>query len=172
MWSNVLKYNGRVVIESTDSKPAPTAGARAWELMYEVFKASKSYMDEVASAFELTPQQLFGLKNLSVDRPMTMSELAMQLGCDASNVTSIVDRLESRGLVERRSADHDRRVKALVMTAAGLDVRERIHNRMQQPPPALDNLCLADQEALCALLTRALATIGSTAAYDEASGTK
>ncbi len=152
------------MLHPTKPQTAASAGARAWELMYEIFKASKPYMDTVASAFELTPQQLFALKNLSVERAMTMSELASTLGCDASNVTSIVDRLESRGLVERRSSEHDRRVKAIVITAAGLDVRERIHERMQQPPPAIDNLCKADQEAICTILTRALATIVSPVA--------
>lgn len=145
-----------IVPRSTETEPAPSAGARAWELMYEIFKASKPYMDSVAGDFELTTQQLVALKNLSVERSMTMSELASTLGCDASSVTSIVDRLEARGLVERRSAEHDRRVKALLITAAGLNVRERIHARMQQPPPALDNLSIADQETLCTLLTRAL----------------
>ena len=129
--------------------------------MYEIFKASKPYMDTVASAFELTPQQLFALKNLNVERAMTMSELASTLGCDASNVTSIVDRLESRGLVKRHSSEHDRRVKALVITTAGLDVRKRIHERMQQPPPAIDNLATADQEALCTILARALSSTGA-----------
>ncbi len=129
--------------------------------MYEVFKSSKPYMDTVASAFELTPQQLFALKNLSVERAMAMSELASTLGCDASNVTSIVDRLEARGLVERRSSELDRRVKALVITTAGLDVREKIHERMQQPPPAIDNLSSADQDVLCTILARALATMGT-----------
>lgn len=124
--------------------------------MYELFKSTKPYLEAVAADFELTPQQLFALKNLSTERPMTMSELAQTLGCDASNVTSIVDRLEARGLVERRSSDHDRRVKALVMTVAGVALRERIHERMQQPPPALNNLSRADQDALCAILTRAL----------------
>ncbi|GAC1555546.1 MAG: MarR family transcriptional regulator [Vulcanimicrobiaceae bacterium] len=154
--------------QPTKPHSAPSAGARAWELMYEVFKSSKPYMESVAGAFDLTPQQLFALKNLSVERPMMMSELATTLGCDASNVTSIVDRLEARRLVERRSADHDRRVKALVITSEGLEVRDRIHDRMQQPPPALDNLSVADQEALCALLTRALAAIGAPG-DDEAS---
>ena len=160
------------MLESTKTSTASSAGARCWELMYEVFKSSKPYMESVAGAFDLTPQQLFALKNLSIGKPMMMSELATQLGCDASNVTSIVDRLESRGLVERRSADHDRRVKALVMTRAGLDMRERIHERMQQPPPALDNLSHADQEALCVLLTRALAATVSPAAYEEESDAK
>ena len=40
-----------------------------------------------------------------------MSALAHALHCDNSNVTGIVDRLEAAGLVERRAAEHDRRVK-------------------------------------------------------------
>ncbi len=142
---------------------APSSGARAWELMYEILKSCKPYLEAVAAEFELTPQGLFALKNLGIQRPMTMSELASTLGCDASNVTSIVDRLEARGLVERHSADHDRRVKALVMTSAGLEVRERIHIRMQQPPPAFDNLSVDDQAALCGILSRALASTTSAA---------
>lgn len=131
--------------------------------MYEVFKASKPYMETVAGTFELTPQQMFSLRVLSNDRPMAMSELATSLGCDASNVTAIVDKLESRGLVERRSADHDRRIKALVMTVAGVELAERIHERMQSPPPAIANLRIEDAEALCGIFTRALASLETPA---------
>ncbi len=127
--------------------------------MYDVLRASKPYMEEVAGGFELTVQQLFALKQLGTERPLAMSEFATSLGCDASNVTSIVDKLESRGFVERRSAGRDRRVKALVVTAAGLEVRERIDARMQRPPPAIENLPQADQEALCKILHKALASI-------------
>ncbi len=88
-----------------------------------------------------------------------MSALATMLGCDASNVTSIVDRLESRGFVERRSAENDRRVKALVMTASGVDLQARVIERMRQPPPAIANLSARDQQALCELLGRALDTL-------------
>jgi DNA-binding MarR family transcriptional regulator len=128
--------------------------------MYEVFKASKPFMEVMAAGFEMTPQQIYALRSLSNERPLAMSELATSLGCDASNVTAIVDKLESRGLVERRAADRDRRVKALVMTDAGVRLRERIEERMQQqPPPAIDNLSEADQRALATILERALASL-------------
>ena len=39
------------------------------------------------------------------ERPLPMGRLACALGCDASNVTGIVDRLEQRGLIERRPSD-------------------------------------------------------------------
>lgn len=142
---------------------ASCAGARAWELMYDVFRASKPYMETVATSFDLTPQQVWALRSLSRERPMAMSELATSLGCDASNVTAIVDKLESRGIVERRSADHDRRVKALVVTPAGVELVERIHERMQCPPPAIANLSAADAEALCGIFTRALASLEPSA---------
>ena len=137
--------------------PAPgSTGSIAWELMYQVFKSSKPYMETVAGEFDLTPQQLYALKLLSPERAFTMGELASMLGCDASNVTSLVDRLESRGLVERRAADRDRRVKALLLTGAGQELKGRIADRMQVPPPAIRNLSAADQDALCGILSRAL----------------
>ena len=148
------------VTDRSSTIPTVAPGARAWQLMYEVFKASKPFMEVMAAGFEMTPQQIYALRSLSNERPLAMSELATSLGCDASNVTAIVDKLESRGLVERRAADRDRRVKALVMTDAGVRLRERIEERMQQqPPPAIDNLSEADQRALATILERALASL-------------
>jgi DNA-binding MarR family transcriptional regulator len=155
-----LRYDGAVAEPTTAAEPA-SAGAHAWRLMYEIFKASKPFMEVLAAEFDLTPQQIWALRQLANERPLAMSELATSLGCDASNVTAIVDKLESRGLVERRSADRDRRVKSLVMTDAGVALRERIEVRMQQPPPAIANLNAADQRALCVLLERALSSISA-----------
>ena len=45
--------------------------------------------------------QAHALRMLDPEEPLPMSALAERLFCDASNVTGIVDRLESRGLVER-----------------------------------------------------------------------
>ena len=50
---------------------------------------------------------------------LPMHEIASLLACDSSNVTGIVDRLEARGLVTRRTAERDRRVKHIVPTPAG-----------------------------------------------------
>ena len=54
---------------------------------------------------------------------MPMSALAGPLMCDNSNVTGIVDRLEALGLVERRPAERDRRVKAVALTEQGIALR-------------------------------------------------
>ena len=74
----------------------------------------------------------------------------------SSNVTGIVDRLEARGLVERRAAEHDRRVKMLAVTETGAELREQLLARMYAAPEALAGLSPEDQRALRDLLRRAL----------------
>ena len=76
--------------------------------------------------------------------------------CEASNVTGIVDRLEARGLIERRPSAEDRRVKMLALTEEGQELRRKIGERMNEPPPPIASLSEEDQRALRDLLARAL----------------
>ncbi len=78
-----------------------------------------------------------------------MKELAGELRCDASYVTSLVDGLEERGFVERRAHPSDRRAKVVVLTSLGERTRERILDHMHQPP-----------ECFSALTTEEIATLG------------
>jgi DNA-binding MarR family transcriptional regulator len=110
----------------------------------------------VFTEFDLTRQQAFALIHLDPERPKPMSELASGMFCDASNITGIVDRLEARGLVERRADPQDRRVKMLALTAEGASVRAALAGRMAEPPAGLRALPAADQRALRDLLRRAL----------------
>ena len=100
--------------------------------------------------------QAHALRMIDPEEPLPMSALAERLFCDASNVTGIVDRLESRGLVERGSAEGDRRVKALTLTAAGVELRGRVLAVMNEPPEAIASLSVADQRALRDILARAI----------------
>jgi DNA-binding MarR family transcriptional regulator len=116
-------------------------------------------MAAAMSEFDLTPQQGWAIKLLSGPKALAMSDLAEMMGCDASNITSIVDRLEARGFVERRAAASDRRVKELVLTPCGRELYERVAERMEQPPPMIDNLSESDKEQLRDILRRALDSV-------------
>ena len=85
-----------------------------------------------------------------------MRELAELLVCDASNVTALADRLESKGLAERELDPTDRRVKALALTAEGRRARQRVLDLMSEPPPPIAALSVADQRALRDILRRAV----------------
>lgn len=59
-------------------------------------------------------------------RPLARRAVAERLRCDPSNVTSLVDRLEKRGLVARFEDQTDRRVKAIALTPMGIATRARL----------------------------------------------
>jgi DNA-binding MarR family transcriptional regulator len=140
------------------TRPARTSAAReAWALMFELFAQQKPRHIAIAAEFDLSPMQAFALRLLEPGTPLPMSDLAEALHCDASNVTGIVDRLEGRGLIARQGADHDRRVKMLVVTEAGAALRERLLDRIAEPPPPIAKLSAADQRALRDIMRRALA---------------
>jgi DNA-binding MarR family transcriptional regulator len=130
--------------------------SQAWELLLELIIAERARLPAVAAELELSPMQLQVLRMLEPGQTVPMGRVACDLGCDASNVTGIVDRLEKRGLVERRPAPSDRRVKVLVITRAGTRLRRAAIDRLGQPPESIRRLSAEDQELLAALLQRAL----------------
>jgi MarR family transcriptional regulator, organic hydroperoxide resistance regulator len=77
-----------------------------------------------------------------------MRSLADEWGCDASNATWIIDRLEQRSLVERRAHPEDRRARLVVVTAAGKKIWKRVLHRMWSLPPELLELSRVDLEQL------------------------
>src|SRR5919197_5032203 len=134
-----------------------SAVAEAWGLLQTLMlDVQRPRFLLLCSEFDLTPPQLMTLRRLAADEPVPTSEVAKWLACDASNMTGIVDRLEARGLVERRAAPGDRRVKMLALTDKGASLREELSRRMADPPPALAELTASDQKALRDILRRAL----------------
>jgi len=136
-----------------------TAGAACdtWELLFDLVMATRPHVPAVAAEYGLTEAQCHLLHLLGQQKSVTMRCLAKALACDASNITGIVDRLEARGLVARQAATHDRRVKQLVLTAAGAALRAELAQRLAQPPAAFARLSAEDQQALRNLLRKALA---------------
>ena len=136
---------------------ASSAAAReAWGLFWRIFSADKPRRMTTLNELGLAPMQSMALTNLQPDEPLPMSALAQALMCDNSNVTGIVDRLEALGLVERRAAAHDRRVKTVVLTERGEEVRGVVQERMSVPPPPIAGLSDEDVVALRDILKRAL----------------
>jgi len=93
---------------------------------------------------------------MQLDSPLPMNELAAVLACDNSNVTGLVDRLEARELVARQASPDDRRVKRVVLTAAGTRLRAQLLERVGRPPAGLERLSPAEQRQLRNLLQRVL----------------
>jgi DNA-binding MarR family transcriptional regulator len=128
----------------------------AWQLLVRLFFVQRANLPPVAAELELSPAQCHVLQLIEPGRPLPMGRLAQTLACDASNVTGLVDRLESRGLVRRHASTEDRRVKVLDLTAKGLRLRAQLIERMTTPPASLRQLSDQERQMLVRILTRML----------------
>lgn len=136
---------------------AEDVASDTWPLLQELVFSDRPRWMAVIREYDLIPPHWIALQTL--EEPKPMGELAKHLSCDNSNVTWITDRLEERGLVTRTQAEHDRRVRLLVLTAKGQKLREEIGARLAEPPEAITKLSRADQRKLREILGRALANV-------------
>ena len=140
-----------------------------WATVIALCFSVRDWWSALCEELDLTPSQGMALRSL--DRPLPMSTLADALACDASNVTGIVDKLESRGLIARRGADHDRRIKMLCVTERGRSLRDRLIKRLVEPPAALAALPFDLKARLTATLRKVIAELSEIpdpAAADDA----
>lgn len=128
----------------------------AWQLLVRFFFHQRRNLPPLAAELDLSPAQCHVLHLIEPDRPIPMGQLAETLACDASNVTGLIDRLESRGLIRRRPSETDRRVKVLHLTATGSRLRALLVDRMTAPPATLERLSPREQRELVRILSRLL----------------
>jgi DNA-binding MarR family transcriptional regulator len=134
---------------------AEGVAGEAWALMANLlFLHGKPRLPAIAGELGLSPPQALTMRLLG--EPQPMGALAQAMHCDNSNMTGIVDRLEERGLVERRPSAEDRRVKLIATTGAGSELREQLNRALAQPPEPLLRVPDEDLVALRDILRRAL----------------
>jgi len=127
----------------------------AWTLLRTLFGQQRRRFLIAASELDLHPAQAGALLQLAT--PLPMNELASLLACDNSNVTGLIDRLEARNLVTRQPSPYDRRVKHIVLTDAGRELRARMMDRVGQPPVGFERLTPAEHRQLRDLMRKVLA---------------
>jgi MarR family transcriptional regulator, organic hydroperoxide resistance regulator len=101
--------------------------------------------------FSLSGPEVKALQMLDPGRPLSMRELSSRLHANPSNVTVAVGRLEARRLVVRQGGE-DRRIRSVLLTDAGLELRRRLVERLARDHPALVGLSSADRLTLRRLL--------------------
>jgi len=125
---------------------------RAWQLLVRFFFAQREHLPTLGGELELSPIQCHVLHLLEPGRPLPMGRLAGMLGCHASNVTGLVDRLEARGVVQRRPSADDRRIKVLDLTPEGSRLRAQMLRRMTTGARPISRLTVGQQRTLVKIL--------------------
>lgn len=111
---------------------------------------------------------------LEADGPLAMSKLAEALDVSVASATGIIDRMEQRGLVERRREPDDRRVVQVHRTDSGDSIfRDLATDRRKHLADLLDRMTDAELESLLTGLramrrVRSEAMAATTGAFEEA----
>jgi MarR family transcriptional regulator, lower aerobic nicotinate degradation pathway regulator len=88
-------------------------------LMRRMHQISVGIFMSEAEATGLTPIQFAALQTVSQQPGIDQKTLAKGVALDTSTTGGVIDRLEARGWIERRSSDSDRRVRLLTLTSDG-----------------------------------------------------
>jgi DNA-binding MarR family transcriptional regulator len=87
------------------------------------------YRDFAAAVadYDLTQKQLAALELIATNPGASQVDIANALSMDRATMMSMVKRLLSRGLIERRSSEIDRRRQEIRLSPQGVATLERVH---------------------------------------------
>jgi DNA-binding MarR family transcriptional regulator len=124
--------------------------AAAQDVMWSLLQAAAAVegrLEEALAEVNLSGAKLAALTQLvEADEPVTLSELAAQCACVRSNITQLVDRLESEKLVRRLDDPKDRRSLRAQITPLGRERQAAGARRIEQVRKQL-NGALKDLES-------------------------
>jgi len=99
-------------IDSPERKRLPPLLRRAWYGLNQAFRRRIAHL-------EITPDQFTVLRTLLENEGITQRELTQLISSDPNTVASLLERMQSAGLIERKTHEKDRRANRLKLQPAG-----------------------------------------------------
>lgn len=115
-------YNGVYTWERSEMKATPTLVAGIIDNLRRVFQVVNEQSKRAEHETGLTGPQLWAIKIIAESAPIKVSDLARRMYLHPATVVGIIDRLETRGFVERTRSTKDRRVVEITLTDQGKEV--------------------------------------------------
>lgn len=122
--------------------------------MFEFLLTSSGHRMASLERRGLTPNDSRGLWTLDTATGRPIGDLAREWGCDPSNATFIVGRLEKAGLARRETSSEDARVKLVFLTEAGAATRAELQSEYHYPPTEVQELSARDLKDLRRILKK------------------
>lgn len=97
-----------------------------------IVQAIDQHSSRLGKEFGLTTPQLLVLQTVANTKEQPIRAISAEVNLSQATVTSIVDRLERRGLLERQRSGTDRRKVFLVITGAGKELLTKAPKPMQE----------------------------------------
>jgi MarR family transcriptional regulator, organic hydroperoxide resistance regulator len=125
-------------------------------LLHRAAQHMRAGLDEAAREHDLTgARDWIVLSALAAGPRQTQLSLAQSLGLDKTTMTSLLDRMEARGLITRSTDSHDRRARIPELTDEGRRVQAEVTSARDRVEAGLLGGFTVDEQAqLRGLLTR------------------
>lgn len=106
-----------------------------------ILRATELYGRKLAQSAGLTPVQIRVLQILEEKDTATPKDISARMGVSQATISSLLDRLVAKGMIERHRSEVDRRQTNVVITEAG-------HEALRKAPDALQQRYVRQFEAL------------------------
>ncbi|HEY7150375.1 MAG TPA: MarR family transcriptional regulator [Solirubrobacterales bacterium] len=126
-------------------------------LMGPLVRALRGALRDCAEELRLAQSEANVLLLLAAPGEVTTKELAQRLEMDPANASTLLTRLEGRGLLRREPARADRRKRVVSLTRAGNQTRARLENCVGERRPSFRALSANELIAFRDLLRRVVA---------------
>lgn len=141
-------------IATTQETLYPSESSRLMSVIIRLGEILEKRLEDSLETVDLSLPKYSAIKHLALaGEPLALSELASRMVCVRSNITQLMGRLETDGLVRRVEDPHDRRCVRATLTPLGRERQAIGAERVRQVQEGIaDTLCKLDYEALAGAL--------------------
>ena len=132
------------------------SGVHVFLVLWKAARAVETYAENSIAELELCGSDFAVLEALLHKGPLPINEIGKKVLLTSGSITVAVDRLESKGLVERRASGTDRRARIVHLTKAGRELITRVYadHASDMERLAAASLNRAERETLMRLLKK------------------
>lgn len=138
------------------------SGVHLWLVLWKASRAVQAYAEKSLTGLEMCDSDFAVLEALLHKGPLPVNEIGKKILLTSGSITVAVDRLEQKGLVERRAHGTDRRARVVHLTRKGRKLITRAYGKHAADMEQLASASLSGGER--ATLIRLLKRIGYKAA--------
>lgn len=99
-----------------------SSGVHLWVVLWKAYDSLRAHAHRNIAELRLGLSDFAVLEMLLHKGPLPVNEIGAKVRLTSGSITTAVDRLEQRGLVERRAHQEDRRTRVVHLTAEGKDL--------------------------------------------------
>jgi MarR family transcriptional regulator, 2-MHQ and catechol-resistance regulon repressor len=139
------------------------SGIHLWLVLWKSFHSVEAHAHRHIASLNLGVSDFGVLEALFHKGPLTVKELGAKVLLTSGSMTAAIDRLESRGLVERGGDAKDRRLKVICLTRGG---KQLIQKEFESHRLAMEKAASGLSPAERATLINLLRKLGKSAELD------